>query len=1040
MTLSDLSIRRPVFAWMMMVALMLFGAIGFTRLGVSQLPDVTFPIITINVAWPGAAPEVVEQEIVNPIEEAVIGVQGLKGISSDMRQGIARIKLEFAFDRDIDAALQETNARVRSVQLPSGADPATLFKINQDDNPIMWLAVLSKRPFPELIEYVDLHIRDKFQVIPGVGNLIVGGYVDRNLRVWVDNAKLTKYDLTILDVEAALLKENTEVTGGYLENDRQELNVRTMGEGVTAEQVANIPITQRGGKRIYQSTVKVGDIARVEDSLADRRRLARSNGVGTVGLGIQKQRGANEIEVADNIKRVIDETNKTLPPDMEIKINYDGTRFTRDSIRATMTTLIESILVTSLVCWLFLGSFRSTFNVLISIPTSILGTFIVIYFLGFTLNFFTLLGLSLAVGIVVDDAIMVLENISRHFHQGKSAKQASIEGAREITFAASAATAAILAVFVSVLFIPGIIGKFLFQFGVTICTAVALSLLEAITLTPMRCSQFMTAKEDESKLAKRVNRLFEAAARRYQSVLHWCLDHPWRTMADSVVFLIIVAVFAWARPPRFELSPPQDISIVLLRFQTPVGSSLQYTSNRIGEVEKWITANPQWIDHYFVNAGGFEGGEINQGLAFVSLRPPNKRDKNMQQIMQIMRKELGKIPDLTTKVLDPSQAGFSSKRGTQIELSLQGADYSVLRDLSQQLMKKFGETGLMTDIDTDFREGAPEVHVVPDREKAAQSQVSMQDITRTIYAAIGGVRAGKFTNGERRYDVRMRLEPAQWRQPEDVEKLSVRTNYGELIPLSQVTHTELTSTLLTIHRENRERGITLYANVTPGKSQGVAVATAQRIGRELLPHGYTLNLAGSSKTGQESGQGIALAFLLGLLTVYMVLGVQFNSFVHPFTVLMPLLPFTLAGALLALLLTNQSVNLYSAIGVIVLLGIVTKNSILLVEFFNQKREHDGLPLREAILVAAPIRLRPIVMTTSATIAAAIPPAIGLAPGAEVRIPLAIAVIGGVTVCTFFTLFVVPCVYELMASFEKGAIFRRFRKPKTETVPDALPAA
>jgi HAE1 family hydrophobic/amphiphilic exporter-1 len=540
----------------------------------------------------------------------------------------------------------------------------------------------------------------------------------------------------------------------------------------------------------------------------------------------------------------------------------------------------------------------------------------------------------------------------------------------------------------------------------------------------MRCSQFMTAKEEESRLARWVNRVFDRTAEFYRRVLVLCLEHPWKTLGLSVVFLIATGVFAWIKPPRFELSPPQDISIVLLRFQTPVGSSLDYTGSRIAEVEKWIQGHPQWISHYFVNAGGFEGGEINQGLAFVSLLPRDKRNKSMQDIMQIMRKELGKIPDLTTKVLDPSQQGFSSKRGTQIELSLQGADYGELRDLSQKLLAKYAETGLMTDLDTDFREGAPEVHVIPDRDKAAQSQVSVRDITSTIYAAIGGVRAGKFTNGERRYDVRVRLQPDQWRGPDDLKNLMVRTDYGELIPLSSVTRTELTSTLLTIHRENRERGITLYANVTPGKSQGEAARQALEIAAKILPQGYSLNLAGTAKTGKESGQGVALAFLLGLLTVYMVLGVQFNSFVHPFTVLMPLLPFTLSGALLGLLLTNQSVNLYSAIGIIVLLGIVTKNSILLVEFFNQKREQDGLPMREAILHAAPIRLRPIVMTTSATIAAAIPPALGLSPGSEVRVPLAMAVIGGVTVCTFFTLFIVPCVYELMSVFEQGAIFQR----------------
>ena len=488
MTVSEIAIRRPVFAWMLMAALMFFGAICFFQLGVSQLPEATQPVLTISASWTGAAPEVMETEIVNPIEQAVISVQGIEDIESDMRQGTASIKLTFYATKDIDAALQETNSKLRSVKLPNDVLPPTISKINTDDSPIMWLAVTStKRSFKDVVTYVDLHLRDKFLVIPGVGNIFLGGWSDRNLRVWVDNNKLLANQLTILDIRNTLKMENNETSSGYLENGQNDANVRTMGEALTPEQMGDTLITQRGGQRIYHSTIHLRDVATIEDGLADTRNFARSDGKVTLGVGIQKQHGENDVKVGLAVRAFVDQINKDLSqtdPDLNIFINYDGTRFTSQAINETELTVLLSVIITGFVCWAFLGSWTSTFNVLLSIPTSALGTFIVMWMLGFTLNFFTLLGMSLAIGIVVDDAIMVLENIVRHFHMGKTARQAALDGAREITFAATAATISVIMVFVPVLFVTGFIGVFLFQFGMTISTAVGLSLLEAITLTP----------------------------------------------------------------------------------------------------------------------------------------------------------------------------------------------------------------------------------------------------------------------------------------------------------------------------------------------------------------------------------------------------------------------------------------------------------------------------------------------------------------------------------------------------------------------------
>jgi hydrophobe/amphiphile efflux-1 (HAE1) family protein len=1019
MTLSDLSIRRPVLAWMLMSALMFFGAICYFHLGVSQLPEATQPVLTITANWTSASPEVIETQIVNPIEQAVISVQGVTDIESNMREGTASVKLSFDTHKDIDAALQETNAKLRSVKLPDDVQPPTIDKVNTDDSPIIWLSVTStKRSFKDVVVYTDLHLRDRFRVIPGVANVILGGFEDRNLRVWVDNNKLIAHQLTILDVRNTLKEENSETSSGDLENGQSDSNVRVMGEAMSPEQLGNLLITQRGGTRIYHSTIHLRDVATVEDGLADTRSLAWSNGEVTVGAGIQKQHGENDVKVGNAVRDFVKEIDKELAvtdPDMHVGVNFDGTRFTSQAIDETEWTVILSIVITSLVCWAFLGSWSSTFNVLLSIPTSALGTFIVMNFLGFTINFFTLLGMSLAIGIVVDDAIMVLENITRHFHMGKSPRQAALDGAREITFAATAATVAVIAVFIPVLMVGGFIGVFLFQFGMTISTAVALSLLEAITLTPMRCSQFMTAKENESGFAKRINRWFEMCARKYRAILEIALGHRWKIVGVALaLFALSCTSVMWINK---EFLPTQDIGVFLIRTETPIGSSLKFTASKLVEMEKILATEPS-IEHYFVNAGGFEGGETNKGTSFISLKDMGDRKESMQKIMDRLRDRIAKeIPkDFKATFINPSGSFGGAKRGTNVEVSVRGRDYAVLKAKVEELTKLWAASGMMTDIDTDFRDGATEVHVEPDRDTAAASGVTVQDIADTVSTAIGGSRQGYFTNGIRRYDVRVRLIPGQWENPSDIDRLLVRTAYGELIPLGAVTHLTRDKNLLTITREMRERAINIYANTATGKSIDKVMDYARQTAKEVLPPDYTLDAVGASKDMIDTFNSFVFTLVMSLVISYMVLAVQFNSFVHPIPVMIAL-PFTITGAFLSLLITHNSLNLYSFIGIIVLMGITLKNSILLVEFFNKQRNEYGRNLREAILEGGPIRLRPIVMTSAATISASIIPALGIGPGAEVRVSMSVVIIGGVLVSTLFSLVVVPCLYSIMAPEE-----------------------
>ncbi len=1022
-SLADLSIRRPVFAWMLMAALIIFGAIGLSRLGVSEQPGVDFPVLTINATWSGSAPEVMETEIVDKIEEQVISTQGVRDVTSQIQQGQASITLEFEINRDIDAALTEVQSKLSNVSLPIGADRPTIVKSNPEDQPILLLSASSTtRDIHALTEYLELNITDQLKILPGVGEVTLAGYQQRNLRVWVDNNKLKPLELTMLDVKTALQTEQVEEAAGYLENATTEFNVRTMGEGVTPEAVGNIQIKKRGGEAIYNSNIRIRDVARVEDGLDDIRHMAIVNGKPGIGIGIKKQHGVNSVAVAEAVKARLAELRKTLPPDITIDVNFDSSVFIQDAIHETEFTLILSAAITSLVCFLFLGSWSSTFNVLLSIPTSVMGTFMVLYFMGFTLNFFTLLGLSLAIGIVVDDAIMVLENIVRHREMGKSKVLASRDGAREITFAALAATIAVVAIFLPVAFMSGIIGRFFFQFGITISAAVLLSLVEAITVTPMRCSQFMG--KTRTGYAHWAASQFDKFGVVYRGVLSACLDHRWLVILVSTAIFVLSLGLAYELPKEFL--PRQDQSAFLIRIQTPVRSSLAFTEGKLVEAEKVLKAHPE-IDHFFSTIGGFTSdtgaadgtvtdGQVNSALIYVTLKPKTQRTLGQFTLMDELRKELGAIPDMLAVPQDLASHDFVAGRGFPIELNLRGPDYAVLEQKSQEIIAAMNQTGEFRDIDTDFRTGMPEVRIIPDRELATESGVTVDTIASTVEAAIGGTVQGEFTNKDRRYDVRMRLEGGQRVSPEDIMNLDVRTDYDELIPISSVIKTETVSTYQTIARRLRERAISIFANVAPGTSQSEALDRAEALAKQDMPVGYRVFLGGGAQTFRETFASLSFALWLGIVVSYMVLASQFNSFIHPFAVLLSL-PFCISGAFLALLLTGQSINLYSLIGLVLLMGIVKKNSILLVEFANQKRVLDGLSVRDAILFAGPVRLRPILMTSLATLAAAIPPALAFGPGAESRIPMAITVIGGVLVSTFFTLLVVPCAYSLMANLE-----------------------
>ncbi len=1027
MTLADLSIKRPVFAWMLMAALIIFGFISFQRMGVSKLPDVDFPTISISLAWEGAAPEVMETDVVDVVEDAVTSIQGIRDISSSARQGSASVTVELELGRNIDVAVQEVQTKLLQAQrkLPREIDPPIVTKVNPEDQPIIWITVTGEIPLREIMDYAQNRLKDRFTSINGVGEVLLGGLLERNLRIWVDAEKLDAYQLTIQDIVTAIEKGHVELPAGRIETDAKEFNVRAMGEALTAEEFGNIIIERRGGQPIYKP-IYLKDIVTVEDGLADLRRLSRRSGEPAVGLGIRKQRGVNTVEVGKRVLERLKEVQKDVPAGLNVSLTVNNVKFIEDSIHELTFTLTLSAIITSLVCWLFLGSMSATVNVLLAIPTSILGTFIFMYFAGFTLNTFTMLGLSLAVGIVVDDAIMVLENIVRHKEKGLSRVESARLGARQITFAATATSIAIIAIFLPVAFMSGIIGKFFFEFGVTIAIAVAISLLEALTLTPMRCSQFLEIGQRQTALGKGVEKAFRNVASSYHETLAWVLAHRKLTLTASVViFVASLGIFSVVKK---EFVPAQDQGMFFCRMQTPVGSSITFTDEKFKKAEEFIKGRPE-VARYFAAIGGFGGGEVNSGMIFVVLkefrdRPvtePYKRRPRQADVMALFRKELNKIPDIRAVIQDPSLGGFSAQRGFPVELAITGPDWSRLAELSKAFEKRMSETGLMTDVDTNYEEGVSEVRVHPDRQKASERGVSIDVIGQTINALIGGERVGKYTAGGRRYDVRIRLIPSQRTKADDIQKLWVWNNRGELVQLKDVVKIEEEPTALTITRRNRERTIRLFANIAPGKSQVDALAVVEKIAKEVLPDGYRAIYGGNTQTFKESFQSLSFVLWLGILVAYMVLASQFNSYKDPFIILLAL-PFSVSGALAALWLTGQSLNIYSFIGIVLLMGIVKKNSILLVDFTNQARE-KGASVQDALLEACPNRLRPILMTSFATVAAALAPALAIGPGAEVLRPMATTVIGGVIVSTFFTLLVVPCVYSLCAKLER----KRFAK-------------
>lgn len=1015
MKLSVSSIRRPVFASVMSFTILLFGIISFLRLPVREYPDIDPPIVSVITTYRGASPSVVETEITNVLEEQFATLEGVKTMTSSSREQGSVITIEFELTRNVDEATNDVRDRVARVRgsLPREIDDPVISKVDANAQAIMWLALSSDRHSGlELTDVADRILKERIQRLTGVGSVIIGGERRYAMRIWLDPLRMAAHGLTAQDIEQAIRRENAEIPAGRVEGVEREFSVRTRGELSTPEEFGAIIVVQK-----EDHIVRLRDVAEVNVGAADERTVARYNGQTAVGLGIVKQSKASTVDVAAEVRSVLDDLRALLPAGMMLQIAYDSSVFINESIAEVQETLIIAMCLVVLVVLAFLKSFRATTVPTVAIPISIIGSLTVAYFAGFTINILTLLALVLAIGMVVDDAIVVLENIYRHMEMGKSRWQAAIDGSKEIGFAVVATTISLVAVFVPLAFLTGSVGRLFNEFGVTLAVAVFLSGFVALTLTPMLCSKILRPLHHTSTswASRSFDAFFEFLDRLYHRILRGALRwRPWMIGAAAVILLISVVLFTLIPS---ELAPIEDRNIGFGIVIAPEGATLQYTDRYMREVERRLLALPEREGLFTAVGLGFGGpGRVTNGVVFLRLKPRSERDKSQQEIIQGLFPQLLSIPGVLAFVISPPSLGgaFSS---SPVEYVLQGDDYDELSQAIGMMMGEAQKLGYMINIDTDLRLNKPQLDLTVDRERAAGLGASLADIGTTLETFLGGRVVTNFKRGTKQYDVILQMKPAVRSTPDAIRDIYIRGNSG-LVQLANVVRVEETLAPKELNHYNRVRSAKLTATLVPGVSIGQALDDLDRIAAEKLPAGLKREYAGQSLEYKTSSSALYFMFLLAVVFIYLVLAAQFESWIHPLTILLSV-PLAVFGALLTLFVFGQTLNIYSQIGLIMLIGLVTKNAILIVEFANQLRAR-GMQIVEAVVEAAAIRLRPILMTSFSTIFGILPIAIGLGAGAEARRPLGLAVVGGLLFSTFLTLVLVPVLYTLLARFTKPA--------------------
>ena len=1008
MRLPEISIKRPVFITMVALALIVFGIVSLPRLALDLFPKIDFPVVNITTKLVGASPEVMEVDVTDVIEEAVNTINGVKTITSRSMEEYSIVTVEFFLERNVEQAAQDVRDKVAAVrnQLPKDAEPPVIEKISPEDQPIIWIAVWGDRTVRDLTHYADKVLKRDIEKIPGVGSVTMSGGRTRQVRIWLDRKKMEALALTASDVKQALGAEHKEVPGGKIENQRIEYVVKTKGEYETPEAFNDLVVSYRHGRLI-----KLRDIGYAEDGLEEERSLTRFNGKTSVGLSVKRQSGENTVAVAERIKAAV--ASVTPPEGIKLDITFDQSIYIRRSIEYVQVSLWLGAALAVLIIFVFLRSVRSTLISAAALPTSVIATFAFINAFGFTLNMMTMLGLSLSIGILIDDAIVVLENIYRRMEEGEPPMQAAREGASEIGLAVMATTMSIVAVFVPVAFMKGIVGKFFYEFGITVTVAVLISLFVSLTMTPMLTSRFLSYRKKHGKVYMFLERGFDAIFSVYRPLLALALRNRWKTILLALASVIAgLALFVIVDK---EFLPAADQGRYMVRLETPIDYSLPRADAAMRQVDEQLRKRQEIAGTFYVTGSDF-APDSNKSKIYVNLK--ERKDRNLIQLdsMKQVRDDLSTAKAIKSSVEEIGMVG-GGFRAVPIQVMIQGRDLDELNRRTMIIKDQFAKIPGIVDADTSIEIGKPEVKLRIDRDRAANYGVSAAAIGGTVNTLIGGEIVGKYKDekeGER-YDITARLLGTERTQPDDIGILQVRSSTGELVRLRDVTEQSTGTGPTLIMHMNRQRGAAVFSNIDKTKPMATAVNDLEQIIKKNLAPDMSFKHVGMADAMLDAFKNIAFALVIAVIMVYMILAAQFESFVHPFTIMFSL-PVSLIGAVGLLLITGERISIFSLIGIIMLMGLVTKNAILLVDYTITLR-HRGMSRDEALMKAGPVRLRPIIMTTAAMVFGMLPTALKIGEGAEQRAPMAIAVIGGLITSTLLTLVVVPVVYTLVDDLE-----------------------
>jgi HAE1 family hydrophobic/amphiphilic exporter-1 len=1008
MKIAETSIARPVLTSMSILSLVVFGAASYGFLGVDLFPDVDFPIVTVTVVYEGANPETVESEVTDPIEEAVNTISGVKTLRSESTEGLAQVFIEFELEEDIDVVSQEVRDKVAAIRgdLPLTIESPLIEKFDPDSSPIMSIVLAAPVSVGALSDLADNTIKPQLDNISGVGNVRLVGDREREVRIWLRPDDLRRRSISSQDVIDALRKENLEPPGGRIETDRREVVVKTRGKVERVEDFEDLIIANRGGVPI-----RLHEVAHVEDGMEDFRSLARLNGRRAVSLQVRRQSGSNSLAVAGAVKDKLAEIRENLPKGYELIIAQDLSRFIAESFQEAQSELLRGGCLAVIVILFFLRSFSGSFVAAVTIPATIISTFTFMYVMGFTLNMMSMLALTISVGMIIDDTIVVLENSYRHMEEGKPRKEAAHLAIAEIGFAVVATSLAIAAVFVPVAFMTGLVGKFFYEFGLTVTFAVAVSTFLAVTLSPMLCSRVLVVKKQHGRIFNGLETFFKILEAGYSRMLNAALR--FRVLVILAAIGVFVGGMAIAPFLGNEFVPVQDEDQFMVQVETPIGSSIHETGRTLAEIERRMAELPGVTDVFTTLGAGVEG-RVNVGSVQVNLVSKFDRSRSQMEIMEIARRQLSNLPHLKLSVEAIPRVSGGGWRNAPVQYNLRGSNMADIVSTADKMEARMTELDGLVDVASTYDAGKPEASLLIDREKISEQDVSVEELGGAVRALIGGQMVSTFEDKERgeNYDVRVRLMQSGRDRPDSIASVPVRTRTGELLELRNFVQVDEATGPVQIDRQDRMRQITLMANLQPHKTLGAALTDVEQAASEVgLPSGVSAQFTGDGELMGESFASIYFSLALAVILIYMVLASQFESLIHPFTVMLSL-PLSIVGALGALWITDRTLNIFSMIGMIMLMGLVTKNAILLVDYTNTLRRR-GMSKDDALRKAGPVRLRPILMTACSTMAGMFFVSLGLGAGAETRAPMGTAIVGGMVTSTLLTLIVIPVVYSVM---------------------------